>query len=306
MVVCYVLLLVAVPTLLRVAMQPMLGATLWFPTYYPAIMIAALLLDWRAALAVLLLSALAADLLFVSFGASSGLQNAVSIGIFMLAAGLILLMATALRTALVRLEDANQRERVLNDELRHRMRNMLAVVQGLAYQTMHSGSTEPADFYANLEGRLGALGRAHGLLASGDWENYDLATLVDEALAPFNNSRRISIAGAKCTIGAASCIPLVLLLHELATNALKYGALSNGSGHVAVRWDAHDHIVLEWIERDGPPVAPPKRRGLGSRLIAKQPGLEAVDLRFEPRGVTCLIQLRAPAQERPLMAARPA
>ena len=100
-VVLCVIALAALPTLLRLAMQPMLGATLWFPTYYPAILVAGLLLDWRAALSVLLLCALTADLLFVSsqYGTSLSVQSLVSIGVFMLAAGLILLVATGIKLA---------------------------------------------------------------------------------------------------------------------------------------------------------------------------------------------------------------
>lgn len=286
--------LVALPTLARMGMQPLLGRTLWFATYYPAILFAGLLLDWRAACAVLLLSAVAADVLFVSpsLDLSSAPGDLVALGVFAFAAGLILLVAAGLREALTRLQLANQREHILNDELRHRMRNMLAVVQGLAYQTMRSGNPEPDAFYRTFEGRLGALGRAHGLLADGDWRNYRLADLIGEALAPFSNSGRISMAGDDCSVPPESCVPLTLVLHELATNALKYGALSNGEGDVSVNWTCSDGIRIDWVERNGPPVVKPTRRGLGSRLIARQPGLEAVDLRFEANGVVCGLMLQ--------------
>jgi two-component sensor histidine kinase len=289
--------LVALPTLARMAMQPVLGHTLWFATYYPAILFAGLLLDWRSACAVLLLSTLAADILFVSpsLGLSPASADLVALGVFLIAAGLILLVAAGLREALTRLQFAHQREHVLNDELRHRMRNMLAVVQGLAYQTMKGSSPEPDAFYHTFEGRLGALGRAHGLLADGDWRNYRLADLIGEALAPFSNSGRISMAGDDCSVPAESCVPLTLVLHELATNALKYGALSNGEGNVSVNWSCDGGIRIDWVERNGPTVVKPKRRGLGSRLIARQPGLEAVDLRFEAEGVVCGLTLKAAA-----------
>ena len=288
------IMLVALPTIARLALHPILGETLWFATYYPAVLIAGLLLNWRAGCVVLVLCTLVADYMFVppAFTLTYGPRDLISMAVFLFAAGLILLVAVALREALTRLELAHGREHVLNDELRHRMRNMLAVVQGLAYQTMRTGGAEPADFYNSFEDRLGALGRAHGLLAEGDWQHYRLADLVAEALAPFSHSGRISMGGDDCTVPAGSCVPLTLVLHELATNALKYGALSNSDGHVSVSWTKLDDIHVNWVERDGPPVSKPTRRGLGSRLIARQSGLEAVDLRFEAEGVVCELTLK--------------
>ena len=119
--------------------------------------------------------------------------------------------------------------------------------------------------------------------------------VVRVALAPFSNSGRISMAGDDCSVPAESCVPLTLVLHELATNALKYGALSNGEGNVSVNWSCDGGIRIDWVERNGPTVVKPKRRGLGSRLIARQPGLEAVDLRFEAEGVVCGLTLKAAA-----------
>ncbi|WP_146184149.1 sensor histidine kinase, partial [Caulobacter sp. HMWF009] len=158
---------------------------------------------------------------------------------------------------------------------------------GLARQTAKS-VTDPDEFYEAFMGRLMALAEAHNVLSSGNWEECRLPELPQAALSPFQQLEAIALAGPTCAIPPASCVPLVLALHELGTNALKYGALSVSSGRVSLTWAvAAGSVVLRWEETGGPPVVKPTRRGLGSRLLTKQSGLDAVSLDYRPVGVVC-------------------
>lgn len=285
---------VVVPTLLRMALDPWLGLTLWYPTYYPAALIGTLLLGWRCGVALMVLSALAANWFFIPprHTLAPELRDVAGIIVFLVADGVIVLAASLLRTALRRLQAAHERETLLNAELQHRMKNTLAVIQGLVAQTARRGD-DPKVFMQALEGRLGALGSAHDLLSSGRWEMCELPELAKRALAPFQDGGRIAIDGSACALAPECCVPLVLALHELATNAVKYGALSVPAGTASVTWQPEGAlIVLTWAERDGPAVVAPQRRGMGTRLLKRQAGLEAVDLRFAPEGVACDIGVR--------------
>lgn len=137
-------------------------------------------------------------------------------------------------------------------------------------------------------GRLAALAEAHNVLSSGNWEECRLPDLPQAALSRFQQLGAIALVGPSCVIPPASCVPLVLALHELGTNAIKYGALSVSSGRVSLSWTvAAGSVVLRWEETGGPVVVPPTRRGLGSRLLTKQTGLDAVTLDYRPEGVVC-------------------
>ncbi|MCA0305325.1 MAG: PAS domain-containing protein, partial [Proteobacteria bacterium] len=171
------------------------------------------------------------------------------------------------------LKEAEQRQRLLFDELSHRVKNTLAIVQALAQQTLRTRPT-PDDFAAAFSDRLGALARAHNLLTEHAWRGAALGDLVRGALSAFlDEGRRIDIGGDDVTIPASAAITLGLVMHELATNASKYGALSVPAGQLAVRWTvtasaAGRAIDLCWTESGGPPVTPPSRGGFGSRLLA--------------------------------------
>lgn len=287
---------VAVPTLARLALTPVLGASLPFSTYYPTEILITLFLGWRAGLGVLLLSVAAANFFFhnSALGFDSGFGAMVRSAVFLFGNGLIFLTGAALRASLRGLGRAAEVEKRLNDELRHRLRNTLAVVQGLVVHTARQQGDDPEAFQHQVLERLQALGAAHDILATGRWEACELSDLTARALAPFRREA-ITLEGPPCRLRPESCVPLVLALHELATNALKYGALSSDCGRVGVVWSpqADGVVALNWTERGGPPVAPPTRRGLGSRLLAPQPGLDQVAVAFDPEGVTCAIRVRA-------------
>ena len=172
------------------------------------------------------------------------------------------------------------------------MKNTLAIVQSLAHQSFHS-SAPAADAIVRFEGRLEALATAHNLLTRGNWDDASIAEVAAAALAPFCSSDRCTIGGPDVRISPQTAVSLTLAIHELATNAGKYGALSVDTGRVLVRWTLNDGMLdLAWSEEGGPPVSPPDRRGFGTRMIERTLAAEfggKVELEFRPEGVRCRV-----------------
>lgn len=170
-------------------------------------------------------------------------------------------------------KEADAQQRLLMQELSHRVKNSLAMVQAIASQTMRNAvSLDAAN--ETFSARLAALSRAHDLLVGGDWANATLAALVDSIVNIQGEPSRFTIAGPAVSLAPKPALSLTLILHELATNAVKYGALSNETGRVALSWridmiDGEGQFRLRWQEQGGPPVAKPTRRGFGSRLIER-------------------------------------
>jgi PAS domain S-box-containing protein len=194
------------------------------------------------------------------------------------------------------LKHAENRQKILIDELNHRVKNTLATVQSLALQTVkHAGSLP--DFANNFQTRLLALARAHDLLTKRHWQNAPLRTLAEEVLAPLAGGAhaRMTIEGPSIDLTPRAALSFTMALGELATNATKYGALCSEHGTLSLRSQlietAHGvALSVEWRERGGPAVTPPTRRGFGVRLMERC--IEAdlggeFDLVFEPSGVFC-------------------
>ena len=166
------------------------------------------------------------------------------------------------------------RLRLLLEELNHRVKNTLMVVQAMAWQSFR-GMDGASEGVENFTARLHALAAAHTILSRRQWAGAPMADVVRQGLTVCNGelgmggARRVTVSGPDLTIGAAPTVSLVLVLHELATNAIKYGALSNATGTVSVCWtvEADGRVSLEWREQGGPPVSPPTRSGFGTRLI---------------------------------------
>ncbi|TGD98578.1 sensor histidine kinase [Methylobacterium nonmethylotrophicum] len=195
---------------------------------------------------------------------------------------------------------AEEQQALLMQEMAHRVKNTLALVQAVATQTLRSAPTVEAAMKA-FNGRLMALSDAHDVLIRGAWAAADLAAVVEAAMAPHIDAvaGRVIAAGPGVSVGPRSVLTLSLMLHELATNAAKYGALSSPSGRVAITWDlagADDRVLrLRWQESGGPAVAPPSRGGFGSRLIERSLVHSfggRVSLRYPPVGV--VMELEAP------------
>lgn len=208
-----------------------------------------------------------------------------------------------LRGALAAEKRGADHQRLLIDELNHRVKNTLATVQSIATQTLRNAPTTEEARDA-LETRLLALSRAHDVLTRENWEGAFLSDIVAQAIAPYNPSDggRFQVAGPDVRLLPRTALALAMAFQELATNAVKYGALSNPSGHVEIAWTMRESqptpwLNLRWSESGGPTVAVPTRRGFGSRLIERNLARDLdgrVEIAFVPHGITCTVN--APLQ----------
>jgi PAS domain S-box-containing protein len=191
---------------------------------------------------------------------------------------------------------AEERQRLLVRELDHRVKNVLASVATIAQRT-REGSTSIDEFLQTFDGRIQSLANAHALLSRSHWEGVNLAKLVYSELAPCVGEGTASVEGPEVLLTAEATQAIAIVLHELVTNASKYGALSTPVGRITVRWDwrgAKEGLSLQWMEANGPAVAPPSQTGYGIRLIRKLIPHElggTVDLTFDPGGLRCRIEL---------------
>ena len=189
-----------------------------------------------------------------------------------------------------------ERYRLLAAELNHRIKNLLAMVSGIVNQSLR-GQDEPLDMVKRrLSDRLQALAAAQDVLMMASRHGADLRQLVEVVLAPHRSGERLAIDGPSVTLSSKCALAMALALHELGTNAVKYGALSQDGGHVDVSWrDEGGEFHFRWQERGGPPVTAPQRRGFGSQMIEKVLGSYlggAAQLDFAPEGVA--LSLDAP------------
>ena len=201
----------------------------------------------------------------------------------------------------------NARNKMLIDELNHRVKNTLSTVQSIITQALRQPA-EPDAIREAIESRILALSRSHDLLTSSKWESVGLHDLVEAAMQPFEvvagRAERFTIAGANVRLPPKTTLSLSIALHELATNAVKYGAFSNDAGTVAIDWAVTPgakarRLVLCWRERCGPPVKSPTHAGFGSWVIERGLPHELggkVSLDYLPGGVECTIDITAPLE----------
>ncbi|WP_210485850.1 sensor histidine kinase [Microvirga antarctica] len=195
-------------------------------------------------------------------------------------------------------KQAENQQRLLLDELNHRVKNTLATVQSIAAQT-HRSSPDPKQFRQAFEGRLFALSKTHDLLTRNSWQAADLHDIAEQELAPYrrDGDDRVHIEGPPVKLPPRHAINFGLVLHELVTNAVKYGALSPAGGILDLSWSIvtfaqSAELHLTWREHDGPPVKPSKHQGFGSRLIRRSIEGElagAVTVSFAESGVSYVI-----------------
>ena len=189
---------------------------------------------------------------------------------------------------------AEERQILLAEEVDHRARNVVAVVQSIMRLTR---ADTIDDYIGALDGRIGALSNAHRLLASSRWEGADLNRLVDEEFAPYRagGKERVCVRGPVVVLPPATAQTIALALHELATNAAKYGVLSREAGHVDLTWRLSDgRLELSWKESNGPQIVAPSRRGYGSRAIVA--GIERqlggiVKFDWQSNGLSCTLSV---------------
>ncbi|MBH0112584.1 PAS domain-containing protein [Novosphingobium sp. YJ-S2-02] len=199
--------------------------------------------------------------------------------------------------------EASRRQDLLINELNHRVKNTLAVVQSLASQSFRNVEAAAGPRRA-FDERLRTLAGAHNLLTDANWGTTSLADVIREATAGGGEPERVHIEGPQVALPPRLTVALSMTLHELTTNALKYGALSNETGTIAVHWsrDAERpaYLALEWREQGGPPVTAPQRKGFGTRLIerglAAEYGGQAV-MDYAPTGLVCRVELHIPAAQ---------
>jgi PAS domain S-box-containing protein len=187
---------------------------------------------------------------------------------------------------------AEERLMMLAEEVDHRARNVVAVVQSIMRLTRADSIDE---YLTALDGRIRALSIAHKLLATSRWEGADLSRLVEEEVAPYQirDAEKISASGPAVLLPPATAQTIALALHELVTNAAKYGSLSTESGHVQVTWQVQpEKLQLTWVESGGPRIKQPDRRGYGMRVV--KAGIEGqlgglVEFDWQPSGLRCTL-----------------
>ena len=210
-----------------------------------------------------------------------------------------------LRDQLVARQDAETRAQMLADEMSHRIKNPLAMVSAIASQTFRP-ARPVEEALRTFSARLKSMSLAQDVLVRSNGDGAELHQIISQALAPYQQGDSpdcISAAGPEVWLSGTRTTTLTMAMHELATNAVKYGALSVGSGRVVVRWHIEEaaggkQLLIEWREQGGPPVTPPERRGFGSVLVER--GLAAelrgtAEISFQPEGVVC--EIRASLEE---------
>ena len=196
---------------------------------------------------------------------------------------------------------AEEQQRKLVAELDHRVKNVLATVQAVAGHTMDA-SRSMKHFVAALDGRIRSMGSTHELLSNRRWEGVPLARLVERELAPYTTASNIELGGPEVLLSAEAGQTMAMVLHELVTNAAKYGALSVPSGRVSIRWrlshngDASesDRLILKWREFGGPVVVAPSRSSFGLQVVRELIPYElggAIDHVLHPDGVRCQMEI---------------
>jgi two-component sensor histidine kinase len=220
-------------------------------------------------------------------------ELAITAAVGLLLLGIGLTFAIGMATRIARGEMLHE---LLINELNHRVKNTLATVQSIAAQTFRS-SVKTGDARRKFEARLSALGRTHNILSEEKWESAEVGEVVVSVLEPHasRDGGRLHVAGPLVRLAPSPAVMLAMVLHELATNAAKYGALSNETGRILVRWEESEgkRIRLVWQESGGPPPSPPERKGFGSLLIeeafASQVGGKS-ELRYTAEGLVCTLE----------------
>ena len=211
-----------------------------------------------------------------------------AIGALLLAVGLFFAIGMATRIA-----RAEALHGLLVNELNHRVKNTLATVQSIATQTFRTNS-DSAEAQRKFSDRLVALGQTHGLLSEANWEGADVGGVAQRVLEPYaTEPGRVRATGPEILMPSAQALMLSMVFHELATNAVKYGALSSSSGRIVVEWQREgNELALTWREQGGPPAHEPTQTGFGSRLITR--GLAGsggtAEMAYNESGLVCTIR----------------
>lgn len=271
-----------------------------FAFVYPGVLFTAVLLGWRWGA----ITAIVGELLAIRFFKRPGitrteyLEELPILLVASISMAMVILTAELLRRALQQSESLLQRSELRSDELIHRNKNSFQLIQALAWHAKQFA--DPASFYDTLTGRIAAMGRANELLQFGVSEQCRMSEVIASCTGAFDQ-HRIHVAGSpECWVGRDAVVPLAMCVHELCTNATKYGALSVPDGRVTVEWSVgasarHPVIVLRWQEHGGPRVVAPQARGMGLLLLRPQGDILGVDVDFAEDGLRCTIEVKAGA-----------
>jgi two-component sensor histidine kinase len=280
-------------------MEPWLEGTEAFITFFPALLIASVWGGVLSGVTVLVLGSLIAAYFWLTPAWSLALTpvSVTALVAFWVLGGLLILIGAALRALVAELAEARSHTDLLLHEMKHRAGNLLGVIQAIARQTVRNASSLD-DFQMRFEERLLALSRAQDFASGQPGDAPNLRTFLAAALEPFGRDR-FTFAGPAAAFSPALASSFALLLHELGTNAMKYGSLSTTEGRVTINWSVQNgRIDLEWRETGGPPVAVPTRSGFGSKLLklAFPPETGEASILYEPAGVSCAVSFPAVRQ----------
>ncbi len=297
-VIALVTLSVAITT--RAAIDPFINSGLFFTFLFPAILIAGLFGGIWSAISTALLGGLLTAYIWIPPRLSMELTGD---GIFRLAlfwavAAMMIFLTALVRVVLYRLATAEARAKTVASEMKHRIQNNLALVQALVRQTFRNPALSEAQKLKLLIDRLAALARAHDLMENFEEKEIGVERLVRKALEAFDLQQFVISGSPSIIIPQDHALSLMLLIHELATNAAKYGALSTSIGRVELSWIEEPTIgkvMLNWKERSGPPVHQPCRAGFGSRLLTAAFSQAEANAKivYEPDGVRCTVAFSA-------------
>jgi two-component sensor histidine kinase len=293
----FAVLCVAAATLLRLAVDSIAPTAAPFTTYFPAILITTFVAGRTAGALATVLSVATAWALFVQprFGFALDRAEAVGVLLFLAAALIMMWVADQYRRVLRRLDEEEHYRQVIVDELGHRMKNKLATIHAILRHELRTQDK----IWGSVSGRLRALSAADDFLTDTEGTGIDLRQLVAMELQPYGE-KRVRVRGGPLALHAKLSSVLALVVHELATNAAKYGALSTEGGCVDIAWrEENGKIAIDWVESGGPAVIPPGKRSFGSSLIERSLVVlgGTADLQFPPSGVIC--RIRAPKEPPP-------
>ena len=296
----FAVLCVAVATVLRLAIDLIAPDAVPFATFFPAILIATLIAGTAAGVFAMALAALVSWSIFVPPRFSIGhlhAEDVVSLGLFLFASLAIIWVADRYRAVVRRLDEEEAYRKLVVEELGHRVKNKLATVHAILRHELRGHR----DVWESAAGRLRALMTADDFLAAEGGEGVDFRELVQMELAPYG-SASVAMRGEPLMLHGKLPSVLSLIVHELATNAAKYGALSAPNGVIAIEWTERDgDIVVVWTESGGPDVVAPDKRSFGTNLIERS--LDAFKgtarIEFARAGIVCRMRFPRPAAAPP-------